>query len=346
MGPTGQSPPPGLDDLCMHTEVLDYKGSPGEPLVLTSELGTWLEASSVRQQFRLDMPLSTNAWPAETVSFIKAAQDFSLECLGSEYPTTLFLAKAIAFYDVEVRASKHIGGDIEVIEGRENPLNFSYTARGTTTQESVNFDETVDEALDMKGATLLWFRYEEDRGTRRDAQASQLRVVGRNEDTADKGRYTRDVDSSGTNVFRIDSLLSVLSIMRGLPKGPGVFFPLLRGQQCQPMTTDEAVCAQAYCYGSLESIRRVYGGQGKFTASSLPPSRKWDTLSEFLSMALPTVWHASTFKAGPGSGSKLSQWGKSGFLPQTRGNGWSHHPPSVRRAWQDPGHATCTRHAC
>ena len=99
-----QEIPSAFEGLSLKTEEVNYGGkeSPAEQTVITDELGTWREATAVRQgsHFCYASPLSTAPWPDKTTNLVKAAQTFALDCVGSDFPTSLFLAKTISLYDV------------------------------------------------------------------------------------------------------------------------------------------------------------------------------------------------------------------------------------------------------
>ena len=119
------------------------------------------------------------------------------------------------------------------------------------------------------------------------------------------------MDALGCTAFRFDSMLSLFSVMRGVPHADDldIAWPLRQGQQCQPQGTDESVRAPVYCHLSLHMVSNKIGEIGKWGTSRLSDAPHYAPLHAFLSVGVPTVLHATTFTAGPKSDSN-SQWGK------------------------------------
>ena len=135
-------------------------------------------------------------------------------------------------------------------------------------------------------------------------------------DDPNKGKYQFSVPATGGTVFRTDSLLSLICVMRGFPSGAeGVptIGQLGRGFHSQALYTDESIASRVYCYGSVYAAADKIGNSGKYCSHNIPTGGEFNEFATFLNHTVLTVQHAASIKAGPQSKSDM-QWAKCGFL--------------------------------
>ena len=221
--------------------------------------------------------LVNEPWAAVMSSVLQTVADHLETAVTTPHPAAYLMAKILALYQVEVETSVSVHHSIPVIktEVGNDPHILTVKAMGTSSQAPCVLEESVD-SLYGQEAIVLRFKYAFPMSAHERA-ASQLRFyVEPKEDESDKGRYQVEVDANGCYAYRNDSILSLLSIMRGFPigsfenAGMQVIGALKKGMLCQPQGTDEGAHCRIYCYGSLYAASRRREDTGKWVAARLP----------------------------------------------------------------------------
>ena len=245
--------------------------------------------------------------------------EYSFDCAGAimvdetatAFPAAFILAKLLGLYGIKVSSNRVVHASIPTICGENNHI-FRTTATGNKTGIQANMEENMYEVVDGQ-AVYLQFDYDHE-PLAAEAAESQLRFVRmppHSGECPNKCKFSISTPSDGHRAFRVDSILSVLCIMRGFPISSSaeeeMVGRLRQGDHCQALYTDEAIGSRIYCYGSLYSASCGAKGAGKWTPHRFPNTREYTELARFLSSAVVTVLEAASFKAGPNSDTQ-SQW--------------------------------------
>ena len=211
------------------------------------------------------------------------------------------LAETLKGLKVNVRTSKNIGCEFQdPCDGHFEHTECYSTQQGQE-QNKVNLTENVEEICG-DGAVVLMYDYAFP--TVSLTSPGQIRLL-----MPDKRKYLKYYDANGTVAFRIDSVLSHLSIMHGaFPESP---YSLKPGQLLPARHTDEGVKGGLYFYGSLFACPK--SGQGKLKLQDA--AGKIDQqVQACCDLGIISILRVTNVIAGPKS--KLdAQWAKSGSSP-------------------------------
>ena len=211
------------------------------------------------------------------------------------------LAETVAGLGVNVRTSQNIGESFQdPRDGNFEHMECFSTQQGQE-QNKVNLTENVEEICG-DGAVVLMYDYAFP--TVSLTSPGQIRLL-----MPDKRKYLKYYDANGTVAFRIDSVLSHLSIMHGaFPESP---YSLKPGQLLPARHTDEGVKGGLYFYGSLFACPK--SGQGKLKLQDAAGNID-QQLQAFCDLGIISILRVTNVIAGPKS--KLdAQWAKSGSSP-------------------------------
>ena len=213
------------------------------------------------------------------------------------------LAETVKGLNVHVSASQDIGGEF-----RDQDLcdaHFEHTECYSTVPGKEDEMWTLTEKVeDICGAGSVVLKYDYGCPTFSSTEKGQIRLVMPN-----KRHYLKYYGATGTFAFRLDSVLSHVSIMHGaFPESP---YSLKPGQLLPAQHTDEGVKGGLYFYGSLFACPKT--GQGKLKLQDA--AGKIDQqVQAVCDLGIISILRVTRVMAGPKSKSE-TQWAKSGSPP-------------------------------
>ena len=201
------------------------------------------------------------------------------------------LAETVKTLDVNVRTSQDIGGEFkDKCDGHFEHKGCYRTEKGQE-GEMVTLTENVEEICG-DGAVVLMYDYEFPRISL--TSPGQIRLFMR-----DKRRYLKYYDANGAFAFRMDSVLSHISIMSGV--FPELPYGLKRGQLLLAQYTDESVKGGVYFYGSLFACPQ--SGQGKLKLRDAG-GKTHQQVAAFCDLGIISILRVTNVKPGPKGGEK------------------------------------------
>ena len=205
-------------------------------------------------------------------------------------------AETMRGLNIETSASADIGGDFPA---DVNGVFVHEKCVQTQTHETRTLREDVQK---LCGKHAIVLKYEYHKPSLGKFEAGYIRMVDPNGE-----HYQKTYGAKGTFAFRLDSVLSHVSVMHGYDEEKANY-PLAPGRLLPAITTDTAVKGGIYFYGSLGMC--PIGGQGKWT-----PHTKQKELQGVFSAGIITIIEVTDVSAGPSNCSN-AQWSKSGSSPE------------------------------